>query len=102
MTVNSHKQEIFLVDTALSELNSKHRIDAEHWRVSGNTWFSSLWQQSPVSQELPPRGTGEVQQHHQYPVHCHPQKGKKINQLADGESIKFKHLHTKQNCYICL
>lgn len=61
--------------------------------------FLSLGQQPPVSQKEPTRGTGEVQQHHQYLVHCHPQEGKNLHQVGgDGNNMKLNHLHTKQNC----
>lgn len=49
-----------------------------------------LEQQSPVSQEESPRGTGEVKQHHQHPVHCHPQEGKELmvaRRTITGNSI---------------
>lgn len=36
----------------------------------------SFLQQSSVSQEESPRGAGEVEQHHQHPLHRHPQEGK--------------------------
>lgn len=47
-----------------------------------------LEQQSPISQEEPSRGTGEVQQHHQYIVHCDTEEGKKLCQLVgDDDNI---------------
>lgn len=55
----------------------------------------SIQQQSPVSQEESPRGTGEVQQHYQYPVYRHPQEGKNPHQLlGHGKNMKLNHLHT--------
>lgn len=57
----------------------------------------SLEQQSAVSQEESPRGTGEVQQHHQYPVHCHPPEGMNPQFEGYGPIMELSHLHTKQN-----
>lgn len=57
----------------------------------------SLEQQSTVSQEESPRGTGEVQQHHQYPVHRHPPEGMNPQFEGFGHIMEVSHLHTKQN-----
>lgn len=60
--------------------------------------FLPFEQQSPISQEESPRGPGEVQQHHQYPMYRHPQEGKTLCQLV-GNSVNMElyHLHTEQN-----
>lgn len=82
---NTYKQEMILVYTALVMLKANMQVMAnvEEWVVT--VAFLIFEQQSPISQEESSRGTGEVQQHYQYTVHCYPQEGKKLWQLVEGD-----------------